>query len=83
MVSWAPWQAPLNHTGALKMKALSELCSGSVHVRWEDTRVKPEEPMVAKCLRGSGEFSDGLGHDGSKPGLFWANWNNCSPGLCV
>lgn len=27
------------------MKALSEPCSGSLCVRWEDTRVWPEEPV--------------------------------------
>lgn len=45
---WAPWQAPLNPTGALEVKTLSEPCSGSLHMRWEDTKVWPEEPMVAK-----------------------------------
>ena len=52
-------------------------------MRWEDTRVWPEEPMDAKMPGGSGEFSEVLGHNGDKPGLFWANWNKCSPGLHV
>lgn len=77
-----PGRPPEPH-GEVERQALAEPHAGDVHMRWEDTRVWPEEPVGCQDAWGVRRIQRGFGNSGNKSGLSWAKWNNHSPGLHI